>query len=114
MITFETSGGFSIVRLSGSLTIGNSDGLISRFTDWLDHQHPTRTVFDLSQLEMLDSCGIGSLVSCLHHARKRGGEIRLAGACGRPQMALHVAQVDRLFPQAATVEEALAAPPFVD
>lgn len=45
-------------------------------------------VIDLSEVRLVNSLGIGILVACLTSVRKRGGDIRLAGASRRVIRAL--------------------------
>lgn len=108
MIAFEVKGAASVVRISGELICTNSDGLISRLTDWLDHGHPVRVAVDLENMDVLDSSGIGALVSCLTRVRRRNGELVIFGAEGAPLVALKISRADRLMQHSTTEAQALA------
>jgi len=99
--------GVSVVQVSGTLTCENSDALVTRFTAWLDLRSPARCVFDLSQLEMLDSSGIGRLVMCLHKAKSHGGEVCLAAVHDKPATVIAIARLDRIFRVFPTVDAAV-------
>jgi len=96
-ILIEQRDAVTLLHITESLTCENADGLASRFVDWLDHGNPVRGVLDLSQLDLLDSSGIGALVTCLTRARKRQGDLVVAGLHGRPLIAFQITRVDRLF-----------------
>ena len=97
------------MQLSGTLTSANSNGLVAQFAGWLDRGNPARCVIDLSKLEILDSSGIGSIVTCLHKVKKLDGDLCLAAAQGRTATVLAIARLDLIFKMYPTVEAALAA-----
>ena len=108
-VNIEVRQNISLVQLSGTLTSANSNSLTAQFGAWLDRKNPAQCVIDLSKLEILDSSGIGSMVTCLHKAKKLGGELCLAGAQGRTATVLAIARLDLIFKMFPTVEAALAA-----
>jgi anti-sigma B factor antagonist len=105
-IDFQRIAEVSVIRVSGLLTCNDSQGFVSRFTAWLDHREPTRCVLDVADLKMLDSSGIGAIVSCLHKVRTRKGDLVIAGAQGRVATVLKIARVDQFIRLFATVDEA--------
>jgi len=108
-INMEVRQGISLVQLSGTLTSTNSNGLVAQFTAWLDRHAPARCVFELSKLEMMDSSGIGSIVTCLHKVKKLGGELCLAAAQGKTATVLAIARLDLIFKLYPTVDDAIQA-----
>lgn len=42
-------------------------------------QEHTHILFDMAQLEFLDSAGIGALIACLRTAKEREGDFRVCG-----------------------------------
>lgn len=99
----------SIVQLSGTLTSANSNGLVAQFAGWIDRKNPVRCVLDLSKLEILDSSGIGAIVTCLHKVKRLDGELCLAAAQGRTATVLAIARLDLIFKLYPTVDAAVAA-----
>jgi anti-anti-sigma factor len=108
-VNIEVRQGVSIVQLSGTLTSANAGGLVAQFAGWIDRKNPVRCVFDLGKLEILDSSGIGAIVTCLHKVKKLDGELCLAAAQGRTATVLAIARLDLIFKMHPTVATALAA-----
>ena len=104
----EWQGPILILRLQGALTMQNSDGLVAQFKT-----HLTSTcqacVFALAELELIDSSGVGALVTCFNEARRRSIPLRLAAVRGQPQMTLKVARTEPFLPVFDTVAQAVAA-----
>ena len=61
-------------------------------------QPPTSCVIDLSNLDFIDSTGMGMLVLSADVARKGGFSLTLAGARGIVRRALEVAELSRIIP----------------
>lgn len=53
---------------------------------------------DLSQLRLIDSSGVGALVSLLKRVRAYGGEVRIAGLRDQPLAIFKLLQLNRVFP----------------
>lgn len=66
-------------------------------------------VVDLRSVSLLDSIVIGSIVAFAKTALKSGGQAILCNVSGRVQETLNTVRLDKLMPQCATREEALAA-----
>ncbi|WP_022882173.1 STAS domain-containing protein [Gryllotalpicola ginsengisoli] len=56
-----------------------------------------RVVADLSQIELMDSSGLGALIGCLKTARENGGDLRIAGVRDELLMVLRLSTVDRIL-----------------
>jgi anti-sigma B factor antagonist len=57
---------------------------------------------DLSGLRLIDSSGVGALVSLLKRARTYGGEVRVRGLRDQPLGIFRLLQLDRVFPGTPT------------
>ena len=108
-LDFSKQATVSVIRLTGTLTCDNPQGLVARFAAWLDHREPARCVLDIAGLDMIDSSGIGALVTCLHKVRTRAGDLVIVGARGRSAMVLKTARVDKFIQMFATMDEAVQA-----
>ena len=53
---------------------------------------------DLSHLRLIDSSGVGALVSLLKRVRGYGGEVRVAGVRDQPLAIFKLLQLHRVFP----------------
>ncbi len=64
-------------------------------------------IVDLSPVEVMNSSGLGMLVSSLTTVRKFGAELVLAAVPEKIQRLLVITHLDRVFQQFPSVEEAL-------
>lgn len=67
-----------------------------------------RLVLDLSQVDFLDSSGLGVLVTCHRLAENGGGALRLAGAGGTIETILKMTRLNRIFVIDRDVEDAIS------
>jgi anti-sigma B factor antagonist len=105
------------VTQDGQVTIFEPPGArldASNARDFRDTLHPLidqyrRTVLDLSQLEFVDSSGLGALLSCLRRQVDAGGNLKLCGL-QRPVRALfELVRMHRVFEIHNTRQEAVNA-----
>jgi anti-anti-sigma factor len=54
-------------------------------------------VFDMSQVEQLDSAGIEMLLECMAECMKRDGDLKLAALSPQAATVLELTRTDRLF-----------------
>ncbi len=66
-------------------------------------------VLDLSQVQYIDSGGLGALVAVLTSARAAGGDLRLTGMNERVARVLKTTRLDRVFRTHSSVEVAVNA-----
>lgn len=64
-------------------------------------------VLDLSDLEYMDSRGLGALISSLRKVVKRGGDIRIANVVPSVRMLMELTRADRVFQIFDTVEDGI-------
>ena len=75
--------------------------------DKLVGARPKAVEVDLSQLRMIDSSGVGALVSLYKRVRAQGGNVVIKGVRDQPLAIFQLLQLDRSH--AATRQEAVAA-----
>ena len=56
-----------------------------------------RVVVDLSALRLVDSSGVGAIVSIYKRIRHEGGEVAVTGATGQPLAIFRLLRLDRVF-----------------
>lgn len=77
---------------------------------WLnDHVVPGRVAVDLSDVNFIDSSGIGALVLGMKRCRAQGGDVRLFGLRQPVQIIFELTRLDRAFEIYASRDAALAA-----
>jgi anti-sigma B factor antagonist len=65
-------------------------------------------VIDLSEVEFMDSTGLGSMLSCLRIVKSKGGTLRLCNLSSEVEQLFEMVMMDRVFDIFPTQEEALA------
>lgn len=97
----------ALVHARGEIDIATSPRLFDALLVAVDHS--PRVVVDMSEVTFVDSTGLNVLVSGLHQARGRQGDLALVGPAGIVRNALHVTGLHRLFIIRDSVEEASSA-----
>ena len=65
-------------------------------------------VFDLAGLELIDSSGVGAIVSLFKRVRTLHGDVKIARLTGQPQEIFKLLRLDRAFEIFETIDQALA------
>jgi anti-sigma B factor antagonist len=95
-IRTEDGSGACQLRIEGSL-----DALTARdirpVLDAVVADRPKRVVVDFDALTMLDSSGIGAIVSLFKRLKANGGEIVIVHAHDQPLAVLKLLKLDRVF-----------------
>lgn len=68
-----------------------------------------RVLLDISQVEFVDSSGLGAILSFLRDLRTRGGELRLCGVQTRVMAMFELVRMQKIVPISANPSEALSA-----
>ena len=98
------SGPFHVVELGGDIDIDTARDLRSHFIDRIAYDS-SRVVVDLTNVEFVDSSGLGALISGWHITRDKG-EFRLAGANVSVQRVLTITGMHDVFQLYPTVSAA--------
>ena len=96
------------MTVSGRLVLGKDLERLETAVNELLKGGQKQFVFDISALDYADSSGIGTLVACLTHIRKAGGELRVAGANARMSRLFQMTGVESLMAMYPTVAAATA------
>ena len=100
-----------VVRIAGRITLGRECQQVEWAIDELIRNSRKKVVFDLSELEYVDSTGIGIIVMCSGKMSAAGGELRLASLQPRVAELMRVTKLDRImifYPTAAAAAENFA------
>jgi anti-sigma B factor antagonist len=89
---------------------GNLDALtapeLRPTIDELVANRRTKVVFDLRDLTLIDSSGVGAIVSLFKRVRMLGGDVKIACLANQPKEIFRLLRLDRAFDLFDTVEEA--------
>lgn len=94
------------VGLKGELDADNVEEL-NRFFLEGEGAGEFRIVLDLSELDYVDSSGLGSFVRLMKEARGKGGDVRLVGPTNEVKKVLELTRLNRVFDVRETVGEAI-------
>jgi anti-sigma B factor antagonist len=94
-MTTETRGDLTVVTLSGELDIYT----VGRFREDVQDLEPasTRIIIDLSDVTLVDSSGLGALVSLLNRSREGDGQLGLVCPQRRLRRVFEIAGLRRAF-----------------
>jgi anti-sigma B factor antagonist len=89
---------------------GNLDALtapeLRPTIDELVANRRTKVVFDLRDLTLIDSSGVGAIVSLFKRVRMLGGDVKIACLANQPKEIFRLLRLDRAFDLFETVDEA--------
>jgi len=84
-----------IAELSGRIDAVSVNELLTSFNLWL--KQTSFLVFDCTQLDFIDSSGLGAFVSCLRKAIEKHGDVKLANLNPKVSMAFKLTKANKLF-----------------
>jgi anti-sigma B factor antagonist len=96
------------LELAGRIILGNNSRDVELKLAEILKENIRKIIFDLKEITMLDSTGVGIIVVSQAKIKKEGGELRIAGATGVVEEILKMTSVDKLVHVFPTVEEAAA------
>jgi anti-sigma B factor antagonist len=99
----------TVYEISGRLNLSNTLLTIENAIRGLIDGGTRKMVVDLSNLNSIDSAGIGMLVSCSGHMEHHGGKLRVAGAQGAVAKVFAMVHMDRILPLDADLATATSA-----
>src|SRR5687768_13786172 len=95
--TRTDSGDDTLLKIDGTLDALTAPELRPVLDQLVTEGRKSITV-DLSHLRLIDSSGVGALVSLLKRVRAYGGEVRVAGVRDQPLAIFKLLQLHRVFP----------------
>jgi anti-sigma B factor antagonist len=72
-------------------------------------QAHTRLILNLERLRLVDSSGMGAILSCLRQLSAKGGDLKLCGMTRQVRTVFELVRMHRIFDIYTTPEEALRA-----
>lgn len=105
----DRNGPVTIVSLRGNLDALTAPEM-RRVIDAMVQERRSPVVLDLSGLELIDSSGVGSIVSLVKrlHQLAPPGEVKIAGLRGQPRQIFNLLRLDRAFDICDSVTEAVS------
>lgn len=104
--TKETQDNIVIFHLTGSLDIGTVSTMRADLDALLSTgQH--QVIFDLRDLEQIDSSGIGAIIALFKRVRSNHGDMKIVSLVGQPREIFSLLRLDRVFDIHDSVDHAL-------
>lgn len=106
-LTTTKAGEVTVITLcSDHLDAGNADQFKQQLAPLLADN--STVLLDMSQVQFLDSAGLGSLLSGLRRLSAAGGDLRLFGLSRQVHGVFQMTRMHRIFDLFETQEQALA------
>ena len=96
----------TVLKLIGNLDIETAPDL-RREMKHMESTSSKKAVLDLSELELIDSTGVGSIVSFFKRLKVMQGDLKIANVQGQPKEIFNLLGLDRAFDISNTVEQAV-------
>jgi anti-sigma B factor antagonist len=107
--TETTSSGAIVLRPNGRLNMMAAPDLREQLRN-LVQGGSARVVVDLSDVESIDSSGLGALISGLKAARNAGGDLRISAPNAQVLAVLELTNLNRVLKPRESVEKAFDEP----
>jgi anti-sigma B factor antagonist len=89
--------GVTIIDLAGRITVGEGSVKLREVVTQLVAKGHNKVVLSLSQIEYIDSSGVGEMVRSFTTIRKQGGNMKLANVPQKVQQLLEATHLHRVF-----------------
>jgi anti-sigma B factor antagonist len=97
----------AIVDFSGQITLGEGSATLRRMIREIVAMGHRKIILNLSDVDYIDSAGIGELVSACTSVRKAGGELKLTNLSRRLRDIMQITRLYTLFDIQADEQTAL-------
>ena len=108
-VTCENRNGIGVVRVIGPLMASSVDEFTRVFWPWYPQSGCRNVVLDLSDMDALDSTGLGTLVVSLKYVSEKGGDMKIAHLQKRPRLVFEITRSYKVFEIFDSLDEALKA-----
>ena len=91
------NGSETVLKIEGTLDAVTAPELRSVVDDLVNESRKEVTL-DLVDLRLIDSSGVGVIVSLFKRVRANGGQVRITGLRDQPRAIFRLLRLDRVFP----------------
>jgi anti-anti-sigma factor len=98
----------TVVELVGKLSLGRESQKIETLVEDLARRGALKTIMDMSQVDYIDSAGIGLVALAAGKLREAGGRLVVVAGEGKVLQLLNLTQVSMLVTVCPTVDEGVA------
>ena len=108
-IAVRKAGDVTIVDFSGRLAVGVSETLLPRIIGDILEEGSTKILLNLSEMDYIDSNGLGELVQAYRESQRRGASLRLLKPQDRFAKTLRLTNLLPMFAVYDTEDQAIQA-----
>lgn len=105
-VKLEKKDNYIYAELSGELTLSSSNEIKTTVKNYLETEHNYFVLVDMSKLELIDSSGLGVLISWFKLVNQEQGKVVYAAASQHVSKIIGFAKLDKIFALTETVGEA--------
>jgi anti-sigma B factor antagonist len=87
----------TVVKIDGTLDAVTAPDF-RQLVDELVAESRSSITLELSSLRLIDSSGVGVIVSLFKRVRANGGQVRIVGLKDQPRAIFRLLRLDRVFP----------------
>jgi len=102
----RSEGEVTVLSLAGRLDAITAPEIRPAIEELVEHRRG-KVLIELSTLTMIDSSGVGAIVSLFKRLRAHSGDVKLSGLRGQPKEIFHLLRLDQVFDVYPTLDEAL-------
>ncbi|PYX08587.1 MAG: anti-sigma factor antagonist [Acidobacteria bacterium] len=96
-VSTRQMGDVVVLEVSGRITVGEGNIMLREMVRDVANKGSTKIVLNLSEVNYVDSSGVGELVKSLTTIRSRGGELKLANLNKRVHDLLQMTRLSKVF-----------------
>jgi anti-anti-sigma factor len=103
-MTTENVNGYEVVTLHGCMDVETVQELRGDF-DTLALNAESDVVFDMTDVNFMDSSGVGALVFTFKRLKAKRLSLHMVGLCNQPLKLVRLLRIDQSIPAHASLEE---------
>jgi len=108
VVTCSKECGIGVIRIDKALTSATVDTFRAQLARWQSGEPDVKNyVIDLSQVDFMDSAGLGTLIATLKRITEVGGDMKIASLQKKPRMVFEITRAYKVFEIYDTVDDAL-------
>jgi anti-sigma B factor antagonist len=96
----------TVLRLKGSLNALTAPEIKTEIDAYVAEKR-LKVIVDLEGLDLVDSSGVGAIVSLFKRLRMIGGDVKIAGIRGQPKEIFRILRLEKAFDILPTLDDAL-------
>ncbi len=93
----KVDGKIFIFTFSGNLILSELDEIRKEVKSTIEEENATEVIFDMSDVDFIDSAGIGFIVSVYKTLKSKNGKFALSGLKKKPKEVFSLTRLDKII-----------------